>query len=147
MADATSTRPLVIVGVDGSEYSHAAVAWATDYAKQSGAVLELLIAWHWPPMYGYPMLIPSFDAEGVARGLVEKAAAEVSLPPERLRTTVLSGPPAQRLVEASTRADLLVVGPRGHGSFSGLLLGSVGAHCVHHAHCPVVVVRPTDVDG
>lgn len=146
MTDTGMTRPLVLVGVDGSDEGAKAVAWAADYAIATGGSLELLIAWHWPPSYGYPMPIPGYDPEGAARGVLEKAAAEVSLPPERLRTTVVGGAPAGQLVTASERADLLVVGSRGHGGFSGLLLGSVGTHCVHHAHCPVVVVRPADVD-
>jgi nucleotide-binding universal stress UspA family protein len=142
----TTNRPLIIVGVDGSEQSTRAVAWGADYAKVTGGVLELFTSWYWPQPYGYPMAIPSYDGEAVARTVAEKAAAEVTLPPDQLRTTVVSGPPAQLLVEASARADLLVIGNRGHSGLAGLLLGSVGAHCVHHAHCPVVVVRPTDTD-
>jgi nucleotide-binding universal stress UspA family protein len=45
------------------------------------------------------------------------------------------------LLRAAEGADLLVVGSRGHGAFAGMLLGSVSQHCVHHASCPVVVVR------
>ena len=146
MTDTAIIRPLVLVGVDGSEESANAVEWAARYATQTGGTLELLIAWYWPPSYGYPMAISGYDPEAIARGVVEKASAELSLPPERLRVTVVGGPPAQQLVAASARADLLVVGSRGHGGFVGLLLGSVGAHCVHHAHCPVLVVRPADVD-
>ena len=146
MTDTAIKRPVVLVGVDGSDEGAEAVAWAADYATLSGGVLELIIAWHWPPSYGYPMPIPDYDPELVSRTVVEKAAAQVSLPPEQLRTTVVGGAPAQRLVEASAYADLLVVGSRGHGGFSGLLLGSVSGHCVHHAHCPVVVVRPAGLD-
>lgn len=141
MTDTSIKRPVVLVGVDGSEDGARAVAWAVDYATLIGAVVELFIAWHRPASYGYPMPIPNYDPELEARTVVEKAAAQLSLPPEQLRTTVLDGAPAQRLIEASGHSDLLVVGSRGHGGFSGLLLGSVSAYCVHHAHCPVVVVR------
>ena len=144
MTDLASAHPLILVGVDGSEEGAQAVAWAANYATHTGGSLELLIAWHWPLSYGYPMAIADFDAEAMARTTVDKAATEVTFPADRLRVTVVGGPPAPQLVEASTHADLLVVGSRGHGGFTGLLLGSVGAHCVHHAHCPVVVVRPTD---
>jgi nucleotide-binding universal stress UspA family protein len=146
MKGSAITRPVVLVGVDGSDEGAKAVSWAADYATLSGGVLDLLIAWHWPSSYGYSLPIPGYDPEVASRTLVEKVAAQVLLPPEQLRTTVVGGPPAQRLVEASEYADLLVVGSRGQGGFSGLLLGSVSGHCVRHAHCPVVVVRPADLD-
>ncbi len=139
-------RPLVVVGVDGSEASSQAVAWAATYITRVGGTLELVTAWHWPPSYGFPLAAIDFDIEGAARDLVEKAATQVSLPPERIVTSVVEGQPAQRLVDASKRSDVLVVGSRGHGGFSGLLLGSVSAHCVHQAHCPVIVIRPAEVD-
>ena len=136
-------RPLVIVGVDGSDEGARAVAWAAEYVNNARGTLELVTTWHWPAYIGYPAALPDYDPELIARTIVEKAAADVSLPPDRIRTTVVGGPAGQRLVAASEHADLLVVGSHGLGSFSSVLLGSVSAHCVHHAHCPVVVVRAT----
>lgn len=144
MTGFASDQPLTLVGIDGSPEGAQALAWAANYATHVGGNLELLIAWNWPSSYGYPIAIADFDAEAIARTTIDKARTKVNFPADRLRVTVVGGVPAQELVEASARADLLVVGNRGHGGFTGLLLGSVGAHCVHHAHCPVVVVRPTD---
>ena len=62
-----------------------------------------------------------------------------------MRARVVEGNPAQVLLDASDGADLLVVGSRGHGGFAEALLGSVSQHCVHHAHCPVVVIRGQDM--
>ena len=58
-----------------------------------------------------------------------------------IRTVIVEDNPAQALLDAAKDADLLVVGSRGHGGFTEALLGSVGQHCVHHADCPVVVIR------
>jgi nucleotide-binding universal stress UspA family protein len=58
-----------------------------------------------------------------------------------VRALIVEGNAAQVLLDASDGADLLVVGSRGHGGFTEALLGSVSQHCVHHAHCPVVVIR------
>jgi nucleotide-binding universal stress UspA family protein len=80
---------------------------------------------------------PAVDAEQV----VEKAAAQLSLPSERVHVKVECGSAGDVLVRSSAGATVLVVGTRGHGTLTGTLLGSVSGHCVHHAHCPVVVVR------
>jgi nucleotide-binding universal stress UspA family protein len=59
----------------------------------------------------------------------------------RLEHEIIHGGATEVLVEAAKSAELLVVGSRGHGSFAGLLLGSVSQQCVQHAPCPVVIVR------
>ena len=61
--------------------------------------------------------------------------------PRRLDKIVVADSPARALLDTAKRADLLVVGTRGHGGFTGLLLGSVSSQCVHHASCPVAVIR------
>ena len=61
--------------------------------------------------------------------------------PVKVSSTVREGNPAKILLEAADGADLLVVGSRGHGGFAEALLGSVSQHCVHHAPCPVVIIR------
>ena len=61
--------------------------------------------------------------------------------PARLQATVADGSPAKTLLQISEGARMLVVGSRGHGGFTGLLLGSVSAACTEHAHCPVLVVH------
>lgn len=134
-------RPLISVGVDGSAESAKATAWAADYARQTGGTLELVIAWATPVSYGLPLVVGGYDPEVEAREIVEKVATDIDLPIERIHLAVENGAAATALLAHAARADLLVVGSRGHGGFSELLLGSVSRHCVHHAACPVVVVR------
>ena len=136
-----SPRPLIVVGVDGSPESLKAVEWAAGYAKASAGTLELLTTWAHPVSYGLPLSVGGLDLEARAREMVEKVAADVDLPPEQVRITVVNAAAPTELVRRSHEADLIVVGPRGHGGFAELLLGSVSAYCVHHAQCPVVVVR------
>jgi nucleotide-binding universal stress UspA family protein len=137
----------IVVGFDGSEPSERALAWATEEAKLRGAVLEIVMAWEVAGVvyaYGYvPSLLPSLEEE--ARDAAEKILAETA---EKARaagveveTEARRGQAADELVEAAEGADLLVIGSRGHGGFTGLLLGSVSAQCAHHARCPLVIVR------
>jgi nucleotide-binding universal stress UspA family protein len=85
----------------------------------------------------------SGDFEEAAKTVLEEAAGTVAGAEDGplVRNLVVHGIPAQVLLDASAEADLLVVGSRGLGGFGSALLGSVGQHCVHHAHCPVVVMR------
>jgi nucleotide-binding universal stress UspA family protein len=135
----------IVVGVDGSASSKAALAWAVKQAGLTGAVVEAVMAWQFPVTYGgYMMPLPDTgDWAKTAAEVVAKAVAEVTSPEVRIkiRARVAEGNAAQVLLDASDGAELLVVGSRGHGGFTEALLGSVGQHCVQHADCPVVVIR------
>jgi nucleotide-binding universal stress UspA family protein len=72
---------------------------------------------------------------------VERALSEAGAESVEIKRSVVEGHPAAALLDAAKEADLLVVGSRGRGGFAGLLLGSVGEQCAHHAPCPVVIVR------
>jgi nucleotide-binding universal stress UspA family protein len=132
------TRPIV-VGVDGSEGSKRALAWAGRYADLANAPVTPLMAWEEPTSYGFPAYYDDVDFEKQALERLEAIVHEViGDAPADLR--VVHGHAATALIRASQDAHLLVVGHRGHGEFHDRLLGSIGEHCVHHAHCPVVVV-------
>ena len=140
---------LIIVGVDGSDSSRAALLWAYNEAAHHSATISVVAAWHPPAL---PMTPPygSVPPEGYvsqpkrdALDLLERFVAELDArtPPVDVRTGVEQGNPAEVLIGQSKDADLVVVGSRGHGGFAGMLLGSVSQHLVAHAECPVVVVR------
>lgn len=139
--DADIARPLIVVGVDGSPESVKATAWGVEQARATGGSLELVIVWARPTSYGLPLVVGGYNPEQEAQDVVDKAATGIDLPPARLHKSVINGAAPTVLVDRSKHADLLVVGSRGHGGFAELLLGSVSDHCVHHAACPVVVVR------
>ena len=143
-------RQVLVVGVDGSERSLAALHWAVAEAQLHGADIHLVMAWQ-QPRYdgaGNSMVLgmdPSADAGAI---LADAAASELA----RLGTEVnakeraavtweaVEGHPAAVLIRASEDAAMLVVGSRGHGGFVGALLGSVSQHVVAHARCPVVII-------
>lgn len=141
-----SSHKDVVVGVDGSPPSAAALRFAADYARAVGADLRIVCAWEWPTWEGVPIVYGSFDPRPEAERTAEEAARACGLPPERVSTIVDPGPPAKLLVRVSEGSTLLVVGSRGRGGFTGLLLGSVSSQCVHHARCPVVVVHEDVTD-
>jgi nucleotide-binding universal stress UspA family protein len=138
----TAQNPLVVVGVDGSAGAHEALLWAAGYVRATDGTLTVVGAWNWPTYQGQPMAYGEFDPLQDTKEIVEAAAAASGLPERQVRTVVAKGGAAKILLDVSEPADLLVIGSRGHGGFAGLLLGSVSTHCVHHATCPVVVVRP-----
>jgi nucleotide-binding universal stress UspA family protein len=141
----------VVVGVDGSAESATAMAWAARYAKAMGATIRAVLAWHYPTTAGVPpvgITPPSVSAEVEQnrRELLDRAIAAAfgDSPEVPIDRRIVYGHAAQVLIDESKDADLLVVGNRGHGAFSGMLLGSVSTHCVTHAACPVTVVRASE---
>jgi nucleotide-binding universal stress UspA family protein len=137
----------VLVGVDGSPSSRAALRWAAAEAQQHGCELVALNAWApvMVPITGGTVTAPREvpDTAGDAKTLLLQTITDElgENPPVTVQPRVKSGNAAKLLIELSAEADLLVVGTRGHGGFVGLLLGSVSQQVVSHAQCTVAVVR------
>lgn len=148
MSERDGAIPRIVAGVDGSPSSLAALQWAVRQAGLTGGSVQAVIAWQFPAAVGGYAWAPvavleSTDYEEIAQKVVADAIAAVD-PAGRdvpISTRVREGNAAQVLIDAAADADLLVVGSRGHGGFAGALLGSVSQHCVHHAPCPVAVIR------
>ena len=139
----------IVAGVDGSASSISALRWAIRQAGLTGTSVAAVIACHYPAAAaagGYGMAVAGAEASDY-REIAEKIIADAigsALDPAsrvRVRPSVVEGNSARVLLDASAGADLLVVGSRGHGGFTEALLGSVSQHCVHHAPCPVLIVR------
>lgn len=136
----------IVVGVDGSAPSNAALAWAIRQAALTGASVEAVTTWEFPYIYGYPVPVADVDwgdlAEQVSGdALAEAAPALDSAGQVKITPEIIEGDAAEVLLKESAGASLLVIGSRGHGGFAEALLGSVGQRCVHHATCPVVIIR------
>ncbi|MGX6607102.1 universal stress protein [Micromonosporaceae bacterium Da 78-11] len=138
----------IIVGVDGSQGSKTALKWAMSQAALTGATVEAITTWQDPAQYGtaYGWTSAAFEGDTYATAIVkalDDTIAEVTaeIPhPVTVLPQVVQGHAVEALLHAAAGADLLVVGSRGHGTFAGIVLGSVSQHCVQHAPCPVVVV-------
>lgn len=164
-------RPVVVVGVDGSGGSSKALAWAAQEARLRGAVLRVVHAWRLPRLseaaylqasvpagplglsawdekaydeYRSQVVNMSADEPGEAEASVASQVAAVlgPFPDITVERQLQQGRASQVILDAARDADLVVVGSRGRGGFTGLLLGSVSSQVVHHAHCPVTVVHP-----
>ncbi|MEU1473904.1 universal stress protein [Streptomyces sp. NPDC005760] len=134
----TQEPAYVVVGVDGSPHAAAAVDVAFEEAALRGATLRALYVWH-PPLLG--VLDEDAAVRECRRVLSETVAGRTARYPEvELHHEVVLGHPVRVLTEASEHALGLVVGTRGHGGFTGMLLGSVSQGVLHHAHCPVITV-------
>jgi nucleotide-binding universal stress UspA family protein len=139
----------VVVGVDGSESSRAALALAAREASLRNARLRVVVVWEIPFMVygGAPAFVDAEDRFNVLRAQSERLAdeslaiARTSQPSVDCEAVVLWRPASRALLEAATDADLIVVGSRGLGGFRRLALGSVSDQVVHHARCPVLVVH------
>jgi len=140
----------IVVGIDGSHSSEAALNWALRQADLTGSTLEAVITWEWPSAAGLGIAAPTgFDPQADAKQVLDQAiaTAEPGHGDVSIESKVVSGPAGMALVDASRGADLLVVGSRGHNELVSVLLGSVSDHCVTHAHSPVLVVRDGEEPG
>jgi len=137
------TEP-VVVGVDGSPGSEPAVAFAVDAAVLRGVPLVAVHAWRDVLVDSTMAPLVDWDAvESDEREVLAERLAGIRTehPDLELRRLVVRDRPARALVDESRSAQLVVVGSRGRGGVQGLLLGSVSQQLLHHAHCPVAVVR------
>ncbi|WP_329575713.1 universal stress protein [Kitasatospora sp. NBC_01250] len=144
MTEEAIEAPRIVVGVDGSDSSKAALRWAVRQAELTGSAVEALTSWELPKTYGWPSLsaeVPDYEKDA-GQALAETIRTAVGTGhPVEIRPLVVRGHAAAALLDAAHGATLLVVGNRGHGGFAEALLGSVSQQCVQHASCPVVVVR------
>jgi nucleotide-binding universal stress UspA family protein len=143
----------ILVGVDGSDASRHALAWAMREAIQHKIPLTVMyvhpgqvrpathVYWNMPtlPEGG----LSSEQTRAAAQDFVDQVAHEIGETVPELTISAVTGDPAEELVRASRDADLLVVGRRGGGGFHRLMMGSVSSKITHHAACPVTVVPGT----
>ncbi|WP_214366911.1 universal stress protein [Pseudonocardia sp. H11422] len=127
--NAAMIRGPVVVGIDGSEPSMGALAWARDEARRRGRPLTVVHA------YG--------GDRGAAQKVLDGAVAQAREGADsiEIRSLLEPGSPASVLLKEAVRAEMIVLGFRGHGGFTGMLLGSTPLQVAHHAGCPVVVIR------
>ncbi|MET1156572.1 universal stress protein [Arthrobacter sp.] len=132
----------IIVGVDGSDHSIHALREAGKFSELLHAPIETVTAWQYPPAYaGHTVGIwnPEEDAKDALNEALAKAFP--GNPPANLEKTLSPGHPAHVILEAGKNAELIVVGCRGRGGFTGLLLGSVSSAVAAHAHGSVLVTH------
>jgi nucleotide-binding universal stress UspA family protein len=137
----------IVVGVDGSDPGRQALMWALDEARRRGVGCLLVHVYEFGLAAASPYAGRAFAQirDSAQRMLDEDVAfaRESGVPVEG---QLVSGPPGTVLVEASRDAAMLVVGSHGRGGLAGMVLGSVSTNCVHHARCPLVVIRPGVLD-
>jgi nucleotide-binding universal stress UspA family protein len=146
----TKAAARIVVGVDGSPSSRAALRWAVRQAALTGGTVDAVSAFQVPAGergYAWGQGPVGVDDSVERRADGQKAldaviSEEVAPDQSRLVTArVIYGHAAEVLLDAAADADLLIVGSRGHGAFAEALLGSVGQYCAHHAQCPVLIMR------
>ncbi|GAA1192356.1 universal stress protein [Prauserella alba] len=148
--DPPPTTGHVVVGVDGSEHARRALAYAFDAAQLRGVPLVAAHTWNdviaTEGPYAYPFPTDLTEVEAAGRTLLDEALApwRERYPEVEVREVLEAGRPVRALLRHAEGAQLVVVGTRGRGGFSGMLLGSTSQALVIHAPCPVVVARPEE---
>ncbi len=143
----------IVIGYDGSDFADEALRKGLWLASKVGAPARIVRAWSisnaprprtWTP--GYVPPVEDF-AEAVLEQLTAQTAARLAEYPDvEVTFQVPHGAAGRELIKASEEAQVVVVGTRGLGGFSGLLLGSVSDQVVEHAHCDVLVIRRASGD-
>ena len=142
--------PGIVVGVDGSGHSRKALERAAAEAVAHGAPLTVLTVhqavrdvYGSASHYGDDAALTE-KAKEAAQAETDQVLASVGAQPESVTVTAVHGLPVDELIKASQGADMLVLGRRGFGGFARLTMGSVTSQVAHHAHCPVLIVPPTE---
>ncbi|MFB6624120.1 universal stress protein [Streptomyces sp. NPDC056374] len=137
----------IVAGVDGSPESLAAADWAAREALHRDLPLRLAHAWRWEPI-DLPLVQDRASQERVADTVLREAEATIGQRHPKLTITaeVLTDTPVAALLGTAERAEMLVIGSRGHGAVAGFLLGSYGQQIIADATRPVVAVRSRDGD-
>jgi nucleotide-binding universal stress UspA family protein len=146
-------KRVIVVGVDGSPASRSALRWAL--AQGDNTVEAVIAAVREPAFvpatsmgvhpYAYDPAVERRHADRQLHEVVTEVTTGMSNAPKVAEVVVISDP-AVALVQASRRADLLVIGAKGHNRIADVFPGSVTAHCVRNSACPVVVIPPAAVD-
>lgn len=133
----------VVAGVDGSDESQRALRWAAEYVQKVGGLVHAVSVWHQPVQFGYRLPTSDSELEQRARQQLDKVTEAVrgEFPSVDIRERLIRGHVVDELVGLSPQADIMVMGNKGHGAFTGMMVGSVALKLVHHARCPVLVVR------
>ena len=142
--------PGIVVGVDGSGHSRKALEKAASEAVAHHAALTVLTV-HQAVRDVYGSASHYSDdaaltdkAKETAQAETDQVLASVGAQPESVTVTAVHGLPVDELIKASQGVDMLVLGRRGFGGFARLTMGSVTSQVAHHAHCPVLIVPPTE---
>jgi nucleotide-binding universal stress UspA family protein len=142
--------PGIVVGVDGSGHSRKALETAASEAVAHHAALTVLTVHQAVrDVYGSPSHYPedasqTDKAREAAQAETDQVLAALGAQPASVTVTAVHGLPVDELIKASQGVDMLVLGRRGFGGFARLTMGSVTSQVAHHAHCPVLIVPPTE---
>lgn len=150
--DEPGTAGRIVVGLDGSDCSVEALRWALQEGIVRHDPVHVVMSWTMVPLLAMVPVVPppEVDLESAARdrlaAILKDHADLIGRRPadSSVTSAVVEGGAAVALLDAAADASLLVVGSRGHGGFTGLLLGSVSQQCTAHAVCPVVVIHTSD---
>lgn len=139
-----ANKEQIVVGVDGSPGSQAALEWAARYGRKIGGEVCAVAVWRIAPPFGDKLATPEETFRSQARAELDAALNELkrSEPECRVEDSLERGEPAQVLLRHARDADMVVLGDKGRGPVKGFLMGSVVTEFLRHAPCPVVLVRP-----